>query len=76
MEDDLDPCELVWVVAKEVEAMVDIQMFTQQFHDCLNYHFYDIDLFDQLSGLEEEREREVGDGCTDISSLVFLKKHN
>lgn len=60
VEDDLDACEFVWVVAKEEEAIVDIQMFTQQFHNCINYHFNDIGLFDQLSGLEEEQDR---DGC-------------
>ncbi len=58
MEDDLDTCELVWIVAKEEEAIVGIQMVTQQFHDCINYHFNDIALLDQLSGLQEEQERE------------------
>lgn len=51
VEDDLDARELVWVVAEEEEAIVDIQMFLQQFHDCINYHFNDIGLFDQLSCL-------------------------
>lgn len=56
MEDDLDACKLVRVVAVEAEAIVVVQVFTQQFHDCANYHFYDIALFDKLSGLEHEQE--------------------
>lgn len=63
MEDDLDAWELFGVVAKEEEAIVVIQMFTQQFHDCANYDFNDIALFDELSGLEEEQECEDRDGC-------------
>lgn len=63
MEDDLDACKLVRVVAKEEEAIVVIQMFTQQIHDCTNYHFNDIALFNQLSGLEKEQECEDRDGC-------------
>lgn len=62
MEDDLDSWELVRVVAKEEEAIVVIQMFTQQFHDRADYNFNDIALFDELSGLEEEEECEGGDG--------------
>lgn len=64
MEDDLDAWELVWVVAKEEEAIADIQMFTKQFHDCINDHLNDIGLFDQLSGLEEERKHEKKEAQT------------
>lgn len=51
VEDDLNACELVWVVTQEEKAIVIIQMFTQQIHDCIDYHLNDIALFDQLSGL-------------------------
>lgn len=54
MENDLDARELVRVVAEEEEAIVIIQMFMQQRHDCINNHFDDISFFNQLSGLEED----------------------
>lgn len=53
MENDLDPGELVRVVPQEEEAIVVIQMFTQQRHDRVHNHFNDVSFFDQLSGLEE-----------------------
>lgn len=56
MEDDLNAWELVRVVAEEEEAIVIIQMLSQKFHDCINYHFDDIALFYQLPGLKEEQE--------------------
>lgn len=60
MENKLDAWELVWVVAEEEEAIVCIQMLAQQLHDCVNNHFNDIGLFDELSGLNRDRsEREA-----------------
>lgn len=56
MEDDLDARELVWVVAQEEEAIVIIQMFMQQLHNSINYHFNDLGLFDQLPGLWGEQK--------------------
>lgn len=52
MEDELNARELLGAVAREVEAVTGIQMFTQQLHDCVNNYFDNIGPFDQLSRLK------------------------
>lgn len=71
VEDDLNACKLVWVVAQEEEAIVIIQMFTQQIHHCINYYLNDIALFDQLSGLQEDREYEDRGGCYGTANIIL-----
>ena len=79
MEDDLDAWELVWVVAHEQETIVNIKMLAQQFHDRINYHFNDVALFYQLSGLEEtfvrtgmDNEIRTSDNCTSTFGIICI----
>lgn len=52
MKDQPDTRELVRAVAGEEEVVTGIQMFTEQFHDCVNNYFDDVGLLDQLSSLK------------------------
>lgn len=47
----LDPEEFVRIIALKMKAIVAVQMFPQQLHDCVDNHLNYIALFNQLSGL-------------------------
>lgn len=56
MEDNLNPEELVGIVALEVEAVVVVQMFLHHLHYSVYNDLDDVALLYQLPSLEKKRE--------------------
>lgn len=57
MEYHLDPEELVRIITLKMKAIVAVQMFPQQLHDCVDNHSDYIALFNQLSGLIKQTKK-------------------
>lgn len=53
MENNLNPEELVRVVALKMEAAVAVQVFPHHLHYCVYYHLYNVSFLYQLPGLKK-----------------------
>lgn len=56
MENNLNPEELVRIVALKVEAVVAVQVFPHHLHYCVYDHLYNIALLYQLPGLKNKNK--------------------
>lgn len=69
MEYHLDPEELVRIIALKMEALVVVQMFPQHLHHCVKDHLYYIALFNQLSGLKCQTNKQK---VNSLFKTIFL----